>query len=269
MKLSSKIVKFITAATFTFGVIALPTVADANHDPTHGECSMTIVSDQHVPGSPAQASGACNGLVTGFYAQTTGQFNISGLVSGIVSNGQQYTIYPPSGEFISLTLTVNTVKKDAPKPAPTPKPEQSKPVETKPTPSKPVETKPAPSQTTPAPSTKPADSKQSTTIPKKSNTGKNDSSSVAVVDKQTTQEKEEPKVEENKAESNTELSSEEVKKEETQEKQNKEKEQPKKEIKSQKGEKSSNVIWHVISVILIVLIVGALAYWRFLRRKKV
>lgn len=79
-------------------------------------CEMTIESSQHDVGmKPAEATGACKGLVFGTYTSELDQFMVEGMVNYIVEySGQTFNVSSPHLAYPAI-LTVYTIRNDKPK----------------------------------------------------------------------------------------------------------------------------------------------------------
>ncbi|CQR47520.1 Procyclic acidic repetitive protein (PARP) [Paraliobacillus sp. PM-2] len=137
----SKVIKLSVFVTCL--MVFFPNGISAN-DSLNEECVMTIESDKHDWWNKAQASGACNELVEGYYYADTDTFSIIGAVtSRVTKNGQVFVVGTPKVKDGESNLTVY-IKKNKPKPDPEPEPEPEPKPEPEPEPKPEPEPEPKP-----------------------------------------------------------------------------------------------------------------------------
>ena len=157
-----KQLKFLVATSFLLGGL-FPSYSSAE-EPQRAKCTLTIESDKHTKSNYANATGVCKDQNFGYYASNVNTFNMFGMYSGVVKNGQTVVVSVlGSDQYVEADLTVYTVLKSTPPPAPsTTQPKPSTPT-TQPKPStSTTQPKPSTSTTQPKPSTSTAQPKPST-----------------------------------------------------------------------------------------------------------
>ncbi|WP_190284987.1 N-acetylmuramoyl-L-alanine amidase family protein [Bacillus sp. S3] len=125
---SIKYSKKLQALALT-GIVAFSTIftvggeASANTDSTSTKCDITITQGVHTLQNPAQATGVCKDLVTGYYRPGDQYFPSKYVISGLINktvdyDGQIFEMATP--QYSQIFLTVHTTNNGG-----QPNPEQS------------------------------------------------------------------------------------------------------------------------------------------------